>query len=125
VSLLVLGAVKLVSTRLKAEKIKKTVSLMSVILNVFAVVFLALTREAYAVVVVFLLLAAKVLIGLKLIKSPILPPPFHVRDLVGLIRQRSGQCRKGLDLQFLCQQLVKALLHQFFLLLRKDFFLFH
>lgn len=69
VGLFVLGVIKLVSTKLKVQRVKKIITPMSVILNIFAVVFLALTREAYAVVVVFLLLAVKVLIGLKLIKS--------------------------------------------------------
>ena len=69
IALFVSGAVKLLSTRAKAEKIKKSITATSVILNLFMVIFLALTREAYAVVVVFLLLVAKVGIIYKLIKS--------------------------------------------------------
>ncbi len=69
IALFVSGAVKLLSTRAKAEKLKKSITATSVILNLFMVIFLALTREAYAVVVVFLLLVAKVGIIYKLIKS--------------------------------------------------------
>ena len=69
IALFVSGAIKLLSTRAKAEKFKKSITVTSVILNLFMVIFLALTREAYAVVVVFLLLVAKVGIIYKLIKS--------------------------------------------------------
>ena len=69
IALFVSGAVKLLSTRAKAEKLKKSITATSVILNLFMVIFLALTREAYAVVVVFLLLVAKVGIIYKLMKS--------------------------------------------------------
>ena len=60
IALFVSGVIKLLSTRAKAEKFKKSITVTSVILNLFMVIFLALTREAYAVVVVFLLLVAKV-----------------------------------------------------------------
>ena len=69
ISLFVSGVIKLLSTKIKAEKFKKSITVTSVILNLFMVIFLALTREAYAVVVVFLLLVAKIGIIYKLIKS--------------------------------------------------------
>ena len=69
IALFVSGVIKLLSTRAKAEKFKKSITVTSVILNLFMVIFLALTREAYAVVVVFLLLVAKVGIIYKSIKS--------------------------------------------------------
>ena len=69
IALFVSGVIKLLSTRAKAEKFKKSITVTSVILNLFMVIFLALTREAYAVVVVFLLLVAKIGIIYKSIKS--------------------------------------------------------
>ena len=69
IALFVSGVIKLLSTRAKAENFKKSITVTSVILNLFMVIFLALTREAYAVVVVFLLLVAKVGIIYKSIKS--------------------------------------------------------
>ncbi len=69
VLLFMLGAVKLISVTAKLEKPKNIVTVISVILNVFMVIFLALTREAYAVVVAFLLLTAKAAMFFRMIKS--------------------------------------------------------
>jgi len=69
VALFVSGAVKLISTKARSERLKKSITAVSVILNLFTVIFLALAREPYAVVVVFLLLVAKVGIIYKLTKS--------------------------------------------------------
>lgn len=66
--LLLSGIMKLLIKH-KAERIKKSVTFFSFALNTFAVVFLALTREAYAVVVTFLLLITKIMITFKAFKG--------------------------------------------------------
>lgn len=67
--LFVAGIIKLVFTLKKAEKAGEVVTALSVVLNAVTVIFLALTREAYAAVVVFLLLVVKTLIILRRLKS--------------------------------------------------------
>ena len=63
------GVIKLISVKIKAEKLLKAITVISVILNVGLVIFMSLTREAYAVVMMFLLLAVKVLILFRLLKT--------------------------------------------------------
>lgn len=59
-ALLVLsGVVKLIFAKLKAEKGGKLISHISLIISVVAVLFLALTREVYALIVAFLLFVIK------------------------------------------------------------------
>ena len=57
--LIVSGGVKIVLVQLKMENGQRIVTISSVILSVLAVLFLALTRETYAVTVAFLLLVIK------------------------------------------------------------------
>lgn len=57
--LIATGVLKLLLTRLGAEKGRKTVTVLSVIFSIAAVLLLAVTRESYAVVVAFLLLVGK------------------------------------------------------------------
>lgn len=66
--LVVFGVVKLIFAKLKAEKICKALTCVSVIISTVTVLFLALTREAYALVVVFLLLVIKVTAFIKQIR---------------------------------------------------------
>ncbi len=66
--LVVFGFVKLIFAKLKAEKICKALTCVSVIISTVTVLFLALTREAYALVVVFLLLVIKVTAFIKQIR---------------------------------------------------------
>lgn len=66
--LFISGVIKLALVKTKKEAFKKIITSISLIMNVLMVLFLALTREAYAVVVVFLLLVAKLAIVFKLIK---------------------------------------------------------
>lgn len=66
--LVVFGVVKLIFAKLKAEKICKALTCVSVIISTVTVLFLALTREAYALVVVFLLLVIKVTTFIKQIR---------------------------------------------------------
>ena len=68
-ALLVLsGAVKLVFAKLKAEKCSKASGYVSLVISMVTVLFLALTREAYALVVVFLLFVIKVTVFINQIK---------------------------------------------------------
>lgn len=68
-ALLVLsGAVKLVFAKLKAEKCSKASAYVSLVISMVTVLFLALTREAYALVVLFLLLVIKVTAFIKQIR---------------------------------------------------------
>lgn len=67
--LLITGIIKLVLLISKAENLKNYITIMSVVLNVLVVVFLALAGEVYAVVVAFLILVIKMVIILRLLKS--------------------------------------------------------
>ena len=63
--LIVSGIIKLVLTKFKSKTGQKLVTDSSMIINIMLVVFLALTREPYAVTLAFLLLVMK---GMLLIK---------------------------------------------------------
>lgn len=69
VSLFVVGVIKIILTKTKAEKGNKILMTLSIALNIFIVIFLALTREVYAVVIAFLLLLVKGGILLKYFKQ--------------------------------------------------------
>ena len=64
-SLVIIGAVKVILARIKAEKYSKILMKISVVISALTVIFLAITREVYAVVVVFLLLIIKGVIIFK------------------------------------------------------------
>ena len=59
VLLVLLGAVKILLTKLKLEKGQKTVTTLSVVIGIMAVLFLAMAREAYGVTILFLMVIAK------------------------------------------------------------------
>lgn len=67
--LVVSGVVKVILTKIKAEKHGKMFMEASIIISILTVLFLAVTREAYAVVVVFLLLTIKAVIFTKWVKT--------------------------------------------------------
>lgn len=69
ISLFVIGLVKIIVAKRKNEKANKLLQVFSIAINVFMVLFLSLTREAYAVVVAFLLLIVKGVMILKHIKG--------------------------------------------------------
>ena len=69
ISLFVIGLVKIIVAKRKNEKANKFLQVLSIVINVFMVLFLSLTREAYAVVVAFLLLIVKGVMILKHIKG--------------------------------------------------------
>ena len=64
-SLVIIGAVKVILARKKAEKCGKAFMEISIVISALTVIFLAITREVYAVVVVFLLLIIKGVIIFK------------------------------------------------------------
>lgn len=65
VLLFAFGIAKIFLIKTKVEKISKIVTELSVGLNIITVIFLALSRQVYAVVIVFLLLTTKGLLLLK------------------------------------------------------------
>ena len=68
ISLVVVGIIKLLLTKFKIERCSNLVTGASMILSILTVLFMAMTREAYAVVVVFILLVMKGLLLLKCTK---------------------------------------------------------
>ena len=65
VSLIIVGIVKILLMKLGVEKSHKIMIGVSMALSIWTVLFLALTREAYAVTVVFMLLVVKGMLLLK------------------------------------------------------------
>ena len=64
-SLVILGIIKLLLTKFRSKKYNPAMTGISMILGIALVLFLAVTREAYAVVVAFLLLVIKGILLLK------------------------------------------------------------
>lgn len=67
--LLVIGITKLMLRKVKTKKANTALTGISLVLNIIAVLFFALSREAYAVVVIFMMLIIKGIILLKYIKG--------------------------------------------------------
>lgn len=63
------GGTNLLLRQFKAEKVQKAVTAVSVALGIVTVIFLALTREAYATTAAFILLIVKGLLVLKASKQ--------------------------------------------------------
>lgn len=68
ISLVLLGLVKIILTRIKLEKWNKILAELSIVISILMVLFLAVTREVYAVVVAFLLLMIKGIILIRKVK---------------------------------------------------------
>lgn len=68
IALIVIGVVKILLTQFKIEKGHKVMTVSSMGLSILTVLFLAMTREAYAITVAFMLLVIKGLLLLKYIK---------------------------------------------------------
>ena len=64
-ALMILGVIKIVMLQLKAVKGKKVLQISSMVINIVAVMFLALTRETYATVLIFLLFLMKGILAAK------------------------------------------------------------
>ena len=69
VLLFVVGIVQLIMIKIRAEKENENIMCASIVINIVIVLFLALTREAYAVVVAFLLLIIKGVVFLNCLKA--------------------------------------------------------
>ena len=65
VALVLIGMIKVILTKTKVEKFGKGIMEISIIMSILTVLFLAITREVYAVVMTFLLLIIKGVIFLK------------------------------------------------------------
>ena len=68
VSLIIVGVVKILLTKLEMKKSHKLVTGISMLLNILIVFFLAMAREAYAIMLAFMLLLIKGGLLLKYIK---------------------------------------------------------
>ena len=68
VLLIVVGITKLLLTKFRMEKWNKVMTGISMICSILLVLFLAITRETYAIIVVFLLLVIKGVLLLKYTK---------------------------------------------------------
>lgn len=64
-ALILIGISKILLTQLNIEKGQKVITNISLVLGILAVLYLALTREAYAITVVFVLLIIKVMLLFK------------------------------------------------------------
>lgn len=59
VSIVITGFVKIILTKFKQENASKVVTYISMALSIVSVLFMAMAREAYAIVVIFMLLVIK------------------------------------------------------------------
>ncbi len=62
VCLILVGIAKIILTKIKAEKSNKILTTISIVIGMLSLLLLALTREAYAVIVSFLLLIIKAIV---------------------------------------------------------------
>ncbi len=69
ISLIMLGIVKTLLMRLKPDKSYRILTDISIVLNALIVLLMALTREAYAVIIAFSLLMIKGLLLLKRVRN--------------------------------------------------------
>lgn len=68
-SLIILGILKLIFTKVKKERFNNILTAASVVLNILIVLLFAITREVYALILVFIFLITKSLLILKYIKA--------------------------------------------------------
>ena len=68
-SLILLGILKLIFTKVKKERFNNILTAASVVLNILIVLLFAITREVYALILVFIFLITKSLLILKYIKA--------------------------------------------------------
>ncbi len=67
-SLIIIGGVKILLTKLRIEEKHKMMTGISMLLSIMMVLFLAMAREAYAIMLAFMLLVIKGILLLKYIK---------------------------------------------------------
>ena len=68
-ALIISGAIKVILTQVRVEKGEKLLTVISMGLSILTVLFLAMTRDAYAITVAFLLLIIKGILLFKHIKA--------------------------------------------------------
>lgn len=68
-ALVLVGAVKIIITQFELNKGQKIVTVFSIVLSILVILFLAMTREAYAVTIAFFLFVVKGILLFKHIKS--------------------------------------------------------
>ena len=68
-ALIFLGIIKLIFTKVKKERFNNILTVASVVLNILIVLLFAITREVYALILVFIFLITKSLLILKYIKA--------------------------------------------------------
>ena len=68
-SLLLIGATKIIFIKIRKENVNKAITVVSVVLNILIVLLFAITREVYALILVFLFLIIKGLLIFKCIKA--------------------------------------------------------
>lgn len=69
VALIVIGGLKVLLNQMKIEKGRKIITDVSIMLSIVTVLFLAMTREPYAITMAFLLLVIKGMLVLKISSS--------------------------------------------------------
>ena len=69
VTLIVLGGVKVLLNQMKIEKGQRIIINISIVVSIITVLFLAMTRETYAITMAFLLLLIKGILVLKISKA--------------------------------------------------------
>ena len=67
-ALLLIGATKIIFVKIRKEKVNKVETVVSVVLNILIIFLFAITREVYALILVFLFLIIKGLLIFKSIK---------------------------------------------------------
>ena len=67
-ALLLIGATKIIFVKIRKEKVNKVVTVVYVVLNILIIFLFAITREVYALILVFLFLIIKGLLIYKYIK---------------------------------------------------------
>lgn len=68
-ALLLIGATKIMFVKIRKEKVNKVETVVSVVLNILIILLFAITREVYALILVFLFLIIKGLLIYKYIKA--------------------------------------------------------
>lgn len=67
-ALIAIGGLKVLLNQMKIEKGRKIITDISIVLSIITVLFLAMTREAYAITMAFLLLIIKGMLVLRILK---------------------------------------------------------
>ena len=68
-ALIMIGGLKVLLNQMKIEKGRKIITSVSIVLSIITVLFLAMTREAYAIAMTFLLLIIKGMLVLKISRA--------------------------------------------------------